>query len=151
MNMGYLTRYLFTIFIILSTTTIGANAKTKTEIMSDCLVSKTTGSDRILLVRWIGYSIAGHYAIRGSMGIPDQSIEQSDKDIAALITQLLLQRCLDETQDVVSEGGAGAVGNAFRILGEVAMQEVMMDKAVNARIEKFSDYLNRSDFERLLK
>lgn len=123
------------------------NAQGAGSSLAECLVSQTTGADRVGLARWIGFAIAAHPSISRSVAIPEEAVERTDMQIGHLLTVLLTDRCKDEALYAFRDGGNGAFESAFEALGRVAMSEVMMDNEVNSALTKFLDYVDSSVFE----
>ncbi|WP_339758819.1 hypothetical protein [uncultured Sulfitobacter sp.] len=134
---------LFAMFCSISTF---AYSDTTTDKLGSCLVNSTTGSDRVALARWIGFAIISHPSIRDSVAIPRLAIDVSDREIAELMTDLITVRCLDEARPAFADGGS-VFEDAFTALGQVAMQELLMNQDVDARISAFAEYLEDSTFE----
>ena len=134
-------RLFFSIWLLLCANV--AHAQNASDRLASCLVSSTTGADRVELARWVGIAIVAHPSIRDSIAVPKQVIDQSDIVIAELVTQLLTVRCRDESRDAVDESYSG-IEAAFGALGQVAMAELMMDEAVEERIMGFIDYVDDS-------
>jgi len=143
-------RYFTFLVLFLAAFGTQANAQDIGQRLANCLIAQTTGSDRVALARWIGFSIAAHSSIARSVAIPEDTLEQSDKQIANLMTDLLTQRCVDETRAVFAVGGDAAMESAFDALGRVAMSEVMLDENVNSSLTRFLNYLNESEFEGIM-
>lgn len=127
-----------------------ANSQDLGQRLANCLIAQTTGSDRVALARWIGFSIAAHASIARSVAIPEETLEQSDKRIANLLTELLTQRCVAETRAVFLVGGDAAMESAFDALGRVAMSEVMLDENVNSSLTRFLNHVDESAFKGIL-
>lgn len=143
-------RYFTFLVLFLASFGTQANAQDIGQRLANCLISQTTGSDRVALARWIGFSIAAHSSIARSVAIPEETLEQSDKRIANLLTELLTQRCVDETRAVFLVGGDAAMESAFDALGRVAMSEVMLDQNVNSSLTRFLNHVDESEFKGLL-
>tara|TARA_R110002126_G_scaffold167330_5_gene315629 strand:+ start:87804 stop:88001 length:198 start_codon:yes stop_codon:yes gene_type:complete len=62
------------------------------------------------------------------------------------MTDLITVRCLDEARPAFADGGS-VFEDAFTALGQVAMQELLMNQDVDARISAFAEYLEDSTFE----
>lgn len=98
------------------------------------------------LVRWIGFSVAAHPSMAANIAIPQVSVDQTNEQVGALVTDLLAVRCREQTVAAYAEDGDVAIENAFKVLGEVAMAEAMMDASVAGRMNGF---LNHLDADRL--
>ena len=80
-------------------------------------------------------------------------VDQLNRDVAQLFTNLITQRCAEQTKAAVAETGdpSTALSAAFEVLGGAASQEVMQAPEVNAAITGFTAYINEADFDALLK
>jgi hypothetical protein len=64
--------------------------------------------------------------------------------MAALVSRLLGDACVNETRAVMkTSGGAQSLQLAFQGLGQLAMQELMTDKAVQDSMNYFARYLDQ--------
>jgi hypothetical protein len=124
-------------------------AQHSAENLGNCLVGNTTGKERILLARWIGYGIAAHPAVSDSMAVPKSSVERTDQEMGKLVSALILERCIVETSAALATDGNAALEQAFATLGEVAMNELMGASEVNAQMMGFVDHLNKEGLEQL--
>ena len=124
-----------------------ANAQDATRKMGECLVSSTTGADRIALVRWIGFSIAAHPALAENLAITPSAINAADVEVAQLFTDLITVRCRQQTIEAYAADGDSAVEGAFRVLGEAAMMEATTAPDVGERMNGFLKHLDESLFD----
>tara|TARA_A100001388_G_C28574140_1_gene405712 strand:- start:263 stop:712 length:450 start_codon:yes stop_codon:yes gene_type:complete len=114
--------------------------------MSKCLVMASTSKDNILLGRWLVRVYGEHSGSKDLTNLSDYKKEQIDKDVARLLTRLLSEDCKVETKKALKFEGDIVMFNAFRVLGEVAGQELIEDKNVSNAINKFTEYV---DYEKL--
>ncbi|WP_333817342.1 hypothetical protein [Tabrizicola sp.] len=119
-------------------------ATPETEVFGQCLIGKTTGDDRLLLARWITFAFASHPIVQDTVSMDAAKLVETDRGMANLVMSLLTERCSAEAKAAVAAEGNAAVAmqKAFEMLGMVASQEVMMDAAVQARINGFAGYLD---------
>lgn len=137
------------IALVLFSTALIAPAQAATqesEIFGQCLIGKTTGDDRLLLVRWITFAFASHPVVQDAITVETALLAETDKKIADLVMALLTERCSAEAKAaVIAEGNpAIAIQKAFEMLGMVASQEVMMDPAAQQRINAFGGLLDEA-------
>ncbi|OAN71763.1 hypothetical protein A8B83_11035 [Rhodobacteraceae bacterium EhC02] len=97
------------------------------------------------MARWIGFAIIAHPSVSENVAVPKVVIDQSDQEIAELLTQLMTDRCRAQSIASLAESDA-SFENAFEVLGAVAMEELMRDKAVEARITAFAALIDESRF-----
>jgi hypothetical protein len=133
-------------------TPLSALASPASDALGQCLVGETTGNDRVLLVRWMTYAFASHPAVQNDFAIDTSKIDQLNRDMAQLFTDLITQRCVDATKAAVAETGdpSTAISAAFEILGAAASQEVMQAPEVNGAIGGFTNYIDQAAFDGLL-
>ena len=140
-------------FGLVVTAPLSALAGPGIDALGQCLVGETTGNDRVLLVRWMTYAFASHPAVQNDVTVDTSKIDQLNRDVAQLFTELITQRCAEDTKAAVAETGdpSTALSAAFEVLGGAASQEVMQAPEVNAAITGFTTYINEADFDTLLK
>lgn len=125
-------------------------AQNATDNLGACLVASTTGADRIALVKWISFTIIVHPAMADTVAVPKNSIEESDRAMGRLVSELLLVRCRSEAAASMALG-TDSLESAFRVLGQVAVEEVMRDKGVQASMSGFVNYIDEDAFNDLMK
>lgn len=129
-----------------------AFAASPSEALGTCLVDNTTGKDRKELARWIFMAMTAHPDIRELSAATEEQTIQSNKNMANLVTRLLTENCTAEVRAARSEAG-GANTNmfqAFKSLGEVAMQELMGNRNVAKSVGDYVQYLDRKKIEGVL-
>jgi hypothetical protein len=114
------------------------------DAFGQCLVGKTTGDDRILLVRWMTFSFAAHPAVQDAVTVDKTKVDSLNHEVAQLVTDLLTQRCVNEAKAAVAETGnpSIAIQSAFQVLGAAASQEAIKAPEVNAAIVGFASYID---------
>ncbi len=135
---------IFTAFLFLP---IGSIAATPTEVFGGCLIDNLNGKERKNLAKWIFFAIAAHPEIKSYSKITSNDVTDSDKYVGSLITRLLTENCQNEMK-AANKADPQAIEKAFRLVGEVAMQELMTDKDVTATI---TSYINYTDQEKINK
>ncbi|MES2581117.1 MAG: hypothetical protein V4627_00245 [Pseudomonadota bacterium] len=141
--------------LILSLTFIlphAAFAASPSDTLGTCLVDNTTGKDRKELARWIFMAMTAHPDIRELSAATEEQTVQSNKNMANLVTRLLTENCTAEVRAARSESG-GANTNmfqAFKSLGEVAMQELMGNRSVAKSVGDYVQYLDKKKIEGVL-
>ncbi len=120
-----------------------AHATPTSDALGECLVDKTNGHDRKLLARWIFVTMAAHPELRDMFVMTPQTRDAANQETANLFTRLVTADCLKETRSAVEKDGALAMKLAFSKLGEVAMQELMTNPAVQASFGGLDRYMDR--------
>jgi hypothetical protein len=126
------------------TVSVSAQGQQPADALKTCLADSTSGKDRKDLAKWIFLAMAAHpemkqYASDNAVTAADQS----SRTVAALVTRLLSDSCVNETRAVVKIGGSQSLQVAFSGLGQLAMQELMADKSVIESVGLFERYLDQ--------
>lgn len=127
-----------------------ANAAQYGDALSKCLVRSTSSADKALLVEWIFFAIALNPTVAPVTNISGAKREEVDKRAAKMFERLLVESCLVETQKAVKHEGSAAVGEAFRLLGQVATEEMFGNPAVAKGAENFARYIDGERIEKAL-
>ena len=109
---------------------------------ANCLMQKTTERDKIVLVRWVFSVIAQHSALNTEFQISSDKVRNHEISVADYMQYILGTVCFQETKDVLNYEGVDAFGEAFELLGELAMLSLMEDQSVNAAFENWIKYLD---------
>lgn len=119
---------------LLSVTT--SQAGEYADALSNCLTASTTGQDRIDLARWVFSGMSMHPQAAILAHVADKDREEVTKTAQALYARLKTQQCAKEFKNAqLQEGGAG-VQAGFKVLGEMAMLELMRNPGVQAEFAK---------------
>ncbi|MBE1291608.1 MAG: hypothetical protein GJ677_03870 [Rhodobacteraceae bacterium] len=149
MKLEFTMRFLLVVALLLTSATVSF-AGSATDKLSDCLVKQTTGQDRIDLLQWIVLAYAQHPDVNYVVTPHQETQVPSDKKVAALVEQLLTNRCLVQTREAVATDGDIALEAAFSVLGEVAALELMNNPKVNERVLGFAKYLDEQRLSAVL-
>ena len=95
-----------------------------------CLAKSMTDADQIALVKWIFVAIAQHPSLKEYSGVTPAQKTQSDKDMSALVTKLLMQTCRKEAVDAIKYEGPSFLEKSFGALGEIAVGGLMTNPDV---------------------
>jgi len=134
-------------------TPMPAFAQSTGDALSQCLVGRTTGDERVLLVRWMTLAFASHPAVQDAVTVDASKMDQANRDVAKLVTDLLTNRCAEQTKAAVtsSNNPSIAIQTAFQALGGAAAREVIGSPEVVAAMSGYSKYLDKSAFLALLQ
>jgi hypothetical protein len=129
-----------------------AQPRPPVDALRGCLADSTSGRDRKDLAKWIFLAMAAHPEMKQHAGAGTAAAGvESSKAVAALVTRLLTDACAKEAKAVMATGDAGtAMRLAFEGLGQLAMAELMTDKAVEEAMGGFAKYLDRERFTEAL-
>ena len=122
-----------------------------TDDLSGCLVSSTTEGDKLSLVKWMFAAMALHPAVTEMADVSLSAREQSNREMAELLVELLRNRCYSETQLALQNEGALALQTSFSILGQVAATSLFADPKVSAGLASIETYINAEDLVRQLE
>jgi len=138
----------FLLALPLLATCIGAaHAGLYSDDMAKCLVASTSQEDKVALVRWVFATAALHPKVASFVNVSAAQREKLNRDMGALVEKLLTETCRKQTQDAVKYEGALAVQQSFNVLGQVAMMELMSDKAVSEGVDAFAQYIDKKKLE----
>jgi len=127
-----------------------ANAGPYSDDLGKCLVASTTEQDKSQLVEWIFFSLALNPKISPYAEISAAQREATDKKLARLFEKLLADSCNAQAKQAMKYEGMGALSESFRLLGQVAAQEIFADPAVAAGTAKFSEHLDEARLRKAL-
>jgi hypothetical protein len=137
--------------VLLSAAVAPAAATPSTDAAEVCFADSTTGKDRKVLGRWIFLAIAAHPEIAGMASATPAEVEQAERDVAALFTRLVTEDCAAEIKQLIATDGPDSIGLPFGYLGRMAMQELMSNEAVNARVTGFQKYVDSAKIDEALR
>jgi hypothetical protein len=120
-----------------------AHASPTSDALGACLVDKSTGHDRKVLARWIFVAMSVHPELHDIFDLTQQTRDAANQGTADIFTRLVTVDCVDETRAAFDRDGAIAMKLAFGKLGEVAMQELISNPAVQASFEGIDKYLDK--------
>lgn len=129
-----------------------AVAEQETARLSECLVMKTTGADRVKLVRWMTFAFMAHPAIKDQIALVPSAKDEADKQMAELIFELLADRCRPEVQAVLKlESSGEAIKVAFSTLGKTSANEIFNNEEVNKSLGGMDKYLDANRLQEALQ
>ena len=135
-------RKLFLILILVTFYQTNSLAGQYSDRFANCWMQKTTDRDKIVLVRWVFSVIAQHSALSTEFQISSDKVRNHEIAVADYMQYILGTVCFQETKDVLNYEGVDAFGDAFELLGELAMLSLMEDQSVNAAFENWIQYLD---------
>ncbi|KPK56107.1 MAG: hypothetical protein AMS22_02315 [Thiotrichales bacterium SG8_50] len=145
-------RYFFVISIIAGLLTpVGAHAGPQAYELGACLTDALNGKERKSLAKWIFFGMSAHSSIEQYSNISAEDIETSDRYVGYLVTRLLTENCPGQAKLAFEEGGTGGIEYAFRVVGQVAMQEIMAEPGVSQSLGAFEKYLDRDRFNQIFQ
>ena len=125
---------------------VAAQAEQPAEALKTCIADSTSGRDRKDLARWVFLAMAAHPEMKQHASADAATAaDQSARKMAALVTRLLTDSCVNEARAVVKIGGTNPFGSAFENLGQLAMQELMADKSVQDSMGLWTRYFDQKN------
>lgn len=134
------------IIISSSATVSPALSGQATDDLSTCLADSTTGKDRKEMAQWVFSAMTSHPEIKTLSNISQEKRDGLDRTVAALVTRLMTESCLIQTQSAMEKDGGQAISVAFGVVGRLAMQELMSNPDVNASFSNFAKYIDQNKF-----
>lgn len=110
------------------------------------MTDSLNGKERKELAKWIFLAMSSHDTIKPYSKITQSDIDESNKYMASLVTRLMTEDCPKQVKEAYKISGAKAIENAFGIVGEVAMQELMNDPKVGAAFDEYGKYIDEQKF-----
>ena len=148
--MSFLKSTLFA-FAIVSIAASNTYAGPYTDDLSKCLVESTSTRDRAALVKWIFSAASLHPAVRSIVSVSEEQLDEANKTAADLIMKLLTESCRQETQKALKYENEVALQASFRVLGQVAGQELFSSPEVAATMSGLDKYLDEEKLKSLIK
>ena len=138
------------ILMLLWTIAPGSQAGPYTDALSECLVQSTSGEDKLKLVKWMFTSMSLHPAVADLAEVDEATRAVANEEMAALLTNLLEERCLDQARTAIDNEGAFALQSSFAILGQVAANDLFSHPNVAAGLANLGQYLASDELDRTL-
>lgn len=118
-----------------------------TNDLSKCIVESTTTNDRTAMVKWMFSAISLHPAVKPIASISEEKLKEANKQTAELFMKLLTESCIEQAQKAIKYEGQIAIQSSFRILGQVASQEMFSNPEVAAGISGLEKYFDKEKLE----
>lgn len=136
-------------FTLGSSLPIAAQAGPYADDMGKCLVKQTGAAERTAIMKWLFAAMALHPEVSAMSTIQSAARDTINRDVGALFTRLLTESCRAESTLAMQYEGALAMQSAFGVLGQVAMQELMANPAVNAGLAELEKHVDQKRIEAL--
>lgn len=112
--------------------------------LSKCLVTKASGEDKTLLIRWIFSAMASNASVSKMADVSDAEKHSISVATGGLIQRLLTVDCHAEAVAALKADGAVVIETSFELLGKVAMREIMTDPAVASQLAAIQEGADQS-------
>jgi len=120
----------------------------KTQALGSCLVDSLNGKERKALAKWMFFAMAEHPDLNKFAQFSSQVKDDTDQYIGDLITRLIVEDCAKLAVSAQKENPM-AIESAFRLVGEVAMQEIMTNGEVMKSISAYFNYADQQAIAQL--
>ena len=124
------------------------SASQEAQQLAVCLTDSLNGKERKNLAKWIYLGMSTHSIIKPFSNVTEQDMDEINRYVGALVTRLLTEDCPKQARAAIEVGGQGAMENAFGIVGEVAMLELMAEPSVSNALGAFDKYLDQDKFDK---
>ncbi len=124
-------------------------AGSPTSVFGSCMVDSLDGKERKNLAKWIFFAIAAHPEIKAYSSATPEDIRKSDEYVGKLITRLLTVDCPNELK-AANTSDPLAVQNAFKLVGQVAVQELLTNEDVMKTVTNYTNYADLEKIGRIL-
>jgi hypothetical protein len=129
---------------------VGAQGSANTSVLADrlgqCMVSKTTGADRIAVASWMLAAMASAPQLKDVAVVTPARKEQADRTMATVFTRLMTKDCATDAKALFAARDPQAFQQAGRPLGEVAMKELISNPKTMEALGAYVRYINPADF-----
>jgi len=127
-----------------------AHAGVYSDDLGKCFVESSTPEDKQQLVQWIFFAIALNPDIKPYANITAEQRDAANKGMARLFEKLLGESCLKQAQMAIKYEGTSAFTDSFRLLGQVAGQEIFASPEVAAGTSEFAKELDAKGLQKKL-
>ena len=131
------------ISVLMILLSLSAHAGPQSDALGTCLTDNTNGKERKELARWIFTAISAHPEMRDLSNISKQDREKSNKAMATIVMRLLTDNCATQARDAVKAEGGEGLESSFKVLGQLAMQEIMSNQSVSTSIADYVKFLDQ--------
>ncbi|MDX2421964.1 MAG: hypothetical protein QNK43_04725 [Amphritea sp.] len=133
-------------FTVLCSLTIAAMVslplKASAQDLGTCFIDSLTGKERKELVKWMYFSMSAHPELEPHANISLDDLQGSHQTIAKLITRLFVEDCPSEAR-AARKADPQALKKALKLVGKVAMQDILTDKAVRAAVNDYTRFVDQ--------
>ncbi|MAM87844.1 MAG: hypothetical protein CME36_11120 [unclassified Hahellaceae] len=131
-----------TAFALVSILSLPAYSQDNTQVFANCLADSLNGKERKELAKWIYLSMSVHPTLQSYSKSSDEDREQIDQRIGELVTRLLTENCPSELR-AANKTDSLAIQRGFEFVGQVAMQEIMTNKATAEALAGYARYIDQ--------
>ncbi|NOJ05505.1 hypothetical protein F0236_17315 [Vibrio splendidus] len=144
-------RYIISTVFLCSLFSGVAQASQEALQLGVCLTDSLNGKERKNLAKWIYLGMSSHSVIKPYSNVSAKDLDTSDQYMGELITRLITEDCPKQAKAASKISGNAAFEQAFSVVGEVAMQELMTEPSVGKSLGAFEKYLDQEKFNKTFK
>jgi hypothetical protein len=117
--------------------------------LAKCLVKSTAPADQTAFMVWLFAAMGAHPAVKVYSSMTDAQRTAATRQAALLMQRLLTVDCRKESVAEIKYEGQEGLGQAFSLLGQVAMRGLMGDPAVASNLESLGTFVDKGSIESL--
>lgn len=137
------------VLLVVSVLAPAVQAGPAAQAFGTCLTDALSGKERKDMAQWIYFAIAAHPEMKSFSKVTDEDRNRMDQYMGKLVTRLISEDCPEKAKAAMKEGGAYAFQQAFGLVGQVAMRELMTDPNVQKAIMGYTQYLDQKKLKAL--
>lgn len=118
--------------------------------LGNCLIGKSTGDDRIVLMRWLGSSMAMAPQLSDVVKVDQAAKDAIDREMAGLFLSLFGDRCGEYTKVLLENRDQAGIKAASAMLGEIAMGELLSKPEMSAALGAYQAYIDEAEFAAMM-
>jgi hypothetical protein len=115
--------------------------------LSKCIVESSSNEDFTVYVQWIFSLMSLHPAVQSMSSISNDQRQIYNEKCGKLFMNLLTVSCKEQAQKAWKYEGQVALESSFRVLGQVAMRELLSHPKVKAGLSGFENQFDKEKLE----
>ena len=122
----------------------GANAVAgeHSNALSQCLRSKTTEADKVVMTKWVYSSLSNHPSLGDMVNMSDAVKVGANREMAQLVEKFIYDKCYDQLKSAVKNEGLSAIEQSIRSYVEVMSREVMQHPSISNSVTGLAQHLD---------
>lgn len=126
-----------------------AHAVDPTQSLGSCLTDSLNGKERKELAKWVFMSMAAHPELSRFSTASPEDVKSENQYVGRLISRLLTKDCPEELK-LANRANPMALQQAFGLVGQVAMQELMTNPKVTDALTGYTKYTDTNKINAIL-
>lgn len=127
-----------------------AQANVASDDLSRCLIDKSKQQDQVVLVRWMFAALSTHPSVGDMTKVDAAKLTSANKEMAALVQDMLVNRCVKEARSAVKANGAQSLGASFQLFGQSAARGLLTNPQVAKNIAQLGNYVDDKKLQKAL-